>query len=1375
MTWPGKVVDVERSQCGPDFFEREYGKPCAFSSDWIKEHGHCEGGTYKLEDGALAFTTGPKGFTFGFGPHPGDKSLPSVRFGSGWQGGGPLLLHLALQQDVDETEWLFRSTCYFSPKLKVEKDFMVKGKGKRNLVVELGGSHFWWIPDGFTLSCLTPGAKVKIWNMKLAPTSADIFFRKSFTLPEKPVLAHASFMPCANYDLRVNGKVVDSGVPKAGTIKNVDLAPYLVKGENTISFRKRFITSSDSDPSLLFESVAVGRDGHVTHIVGDDSWRASTKADGDWVKPRLSTYSIPMADGKQVASGIEPKHMGMLDAAPTGRQYPVFDIDETPAFLCRLPAGVKGKLLPRLDIFKAGTKDKVESLEAPSPKDAGDFTTYEFLPKVREPGPYRLEWTLLDTSGKALENRREELVIVGPVPQDKLPLARFEAELAKRMKLVAKIDCTAAPLDSEFLDHAGMYNAALTNKGKVVSADGMTYRETGSGSYDYFSYRLHGLKRGEPYIVEVVVPDNRDRLVHSGVVETYPMAMGWNPSNGGRGWFSTTGSCLTGRGVYPLTNRKLALRYVYHPGSMAAAVVVMSGLRDAPAAACEINVYQVEGGLPALELPPTARTFGQHNERFSTMAVTMASDNPREATNSYFWVNGHRDGWANWYKALERKVKWLRYQGQNMAVEGIYMYGNVGGYPSVKDNPYLDDGGLDIPNLMLRMYAKNGIRCFLGVEYNISVSLKEADTVTDRRMREESAPSAMMVDREGRQQLSVNFLNPMTERSILDTLGEIHDRYQGIGKADGIFLVAGNYWVPAFSDRVGYDDLTCDLFEKETGVKLSIDAADTERFQKRHALLNGDHQALWREWRALKVRDFLKKLSARMGEWKVVVAPEWYNKADVFGGAGSNRRDRGNAMEKALNSLSLPLDLYSGQHGPHLLAPLQEVDWSFGKNSLEDDLLPFHGWNSNPGSRTIMKRLDAMYLSNCLNEIDCPANAAKRWLFNHTTRAAFDVRGAGDNCMHRIVDAIRDHTPKDLFVAWLDCNLVTAHGEQERRFAKAFLSTPEADFQPLPEAGAKGITAQTAVLKDGSTCLRLVNDSPYPVSGHFSARAKAVRDLVFDADLRPGLLDHDYQIEMRPNDIRIYKIAGLRGQVNCDFAFPGDVAASLKKEAEHLLAQRKFLEDVPGDMVARLYAALGSGDAYALHATLDDFEVASKVKLAKRELAALDWQAKLLEDLEKTGAAQIDCGSASLHIDPKGRRWLPDQTWIGCGAYGNENASFADRGAMAIANTDSPRPYQTEAYGDHVFYRIPVPNGNYNFILHTAETYEPIKRAGVREFSVKFNGQLWEKKVDPFADAGGFAKAVTLTENNVRVSDGQLVLEFLGGVGVQGIEIEKAK
>jgi hypothetical protein len=1404
MTWPGRITDADRVWVGADFFTAEYGRPCVFTRDWVSEFGYSRDADYRLEGGTMVFTTGAKGFTFGFGGIPDDLARPSVRLGAAW---GPcrkdhLRLSMGIEQDTEETAWEF-SLSRFTRHNEAPARFLVRGKGRQEAAFDVGLVRTLGAATGFSLRCTTPGASVRLGSLRLAPSSANVHFRRSVDLARRPMLARISFLANSleSFDLFVNGKRVDGGtrIYPAGKLRHVEIAPLLVAGRNIIAFRRECVMWSQSTPDLLLEGVAVDGEGMLTRILGDQEWRCALNApvgwesdgfdDIAWARPRLSPYAIALANGTAIATGLEPRHMGMLDAVPDGRQYPVFGPGEQPAFLLRLPVGVQGRLMPRLDVRRDGGEAVAETVAAGEAVAAGGLVEFRFRPTVREAGPYRLDWTLCDRSGQVVESRREEMVLAGPIAQEVLPLASFEADLAGRLEPVRRIDCSReSGGDGEFIDHSGMYGTPSTGKGRVVRTEAVAWRETGSGAYDYFAYRLHlpESARGEPHLVEVVVPDNRLRYVYSCVVETFPLPFCNNPwPLGSRGWMGASGACLTGGRWYPLSQGTKSLRYIYHPGSLTAAVVVMSGLANAPAAATAINIYRIRGGLPALAVPPSARSFGSHNERVSVTALSTASENPLEL-DAGIRRSGHRDAWRNWYRAIERKIRWLRFQGQNMSVEGVFMYAE-GDVPSLAHNHSVGNQDFDLPHLLLRMYASNGIRCLLGFEYCNSPEMeaKGEGTVSDRRMWLGEA-GVHAVDRHGRQLVGsfvsdgVNFLVPAVEKRLLGTLGEIRDRYRNLGAA-GVFLVTGDWWAPGFvhgnyrdldATEVGYDDLTCSRFERDTGLDLGVEAGDPQRFQKRYDRLMGAHRELWLHWRGEKVLDSVQRLGERIRDgdnpWELFLYPSTDNwPRSPFLDHASTRADRDGCLATYLGAQGLPLESYVGRKDLRLVTPLHEVDY-FIKRRQDDATLPWHGWNTNPGTREVLRRLDTLYMSTQLNEVDLPAAAATKWIWSHTARGVFVLRGAGDNAMHHFVNAMRDHTPRTTFYSWIDCNLDTAFGEQQRRFAKAYYATPEADFAALPADRALGVVAQAAPRR-GGCWLRLVNASPHPLSG--TIRGGACRDQVYDRDLVADP-QGGCRMDLAPNDIRI--IAAEAGQelISCRFAFPEAVSAGLRQRAAQVIGQPRLLRSMPGDLVARLFTGLKAEDDYLIHDTLADFEVASRLERVDAELQALGLQAKLLEDLARLGSARIDCAGLSEATDLQGRRWLPDQTWLDCGAYGNQGASFADRGSLPIAGTTAERIYQTEAYGSRVIYRIPVPAGTYHVHLHLAETYAPIQRAGVRLFSVRVEDHLWERKVDPFAAAGGFAKAVVLSERQVNASDGLIEIELLGGVGLQGIEIE---
>jgi hypothetical protein len=1420
MKHPGKFVpNKDREWSGKDFFVDEFGVPCNFSKlDDMKEIKKFmrfdDKGKHEFKDGALEFTSGKKGFWFAFGPEPGTYGTPSLRFGCKWgkHRKDRYRIKMTIEQNLPKTQWEV-STFGFQGRYRNIKKFTVKGKKEQvfeadaGIVRNLLDSFSRRGMCGFRLDCKTPNATVKIKDIKIAPYTGNVYFRKTINLPESPVIAHASYEAPVTYDLYVNGKLVDKGTdvyPK-GSTKTIDLKPYLKKGKNTIAVRKEFFGWSGGKPEFIFEGVSVGKDGKITRILSPQGWKSSLNFQKDWMKPGFDdakwkkpqaypglhhVINARAADGKTYWTGVDPKHMGMLQAEPFGQKYPVWGYDKEAKFKVVMPSGVKDKS-PRLKIYKAQTKETVTTIAAPQGKIKGDLNEYIFTVKDIGVGAFRLEWEVVDKSGKVLEMNRQELIMAGPIEQDEVGLADFEKEFDERLELTRKIDCSAPQkTNEEFIDHAGMNSSAKINKGNVIAANGMKYRETGKSAWDWFAYRLHGLEIGQPYLAEVIVPDNRDRYIYSGIIEQWPIGFECNFPDGEWPNHTATGACITGVDQ-PLSMGKKKIRFVFWPGSKCSAIFVMSGFRVFPAAACEINIYKIKGDLPALKVPESKRMFGSHNERISVMSLTTGiSENPlMQASNRR--KNGLRDGWLNWYRAIERKIKWLRFQGRNMTVEGVFMY-NHGDYPSLKNNDSISNQELDAPLLAIKMYNYNKINCMLGVEYQTSpqVWATEANHTSGRIMWE-TGKGIHQVDKHGRQVVGgngsgINFMHPKGAELILDCIGEIYDFYKNAGDVRGLFMVVGSWWQPAFtvasltdigSTDVGYGDYTVGLFEKETGVKLGVDQKDPQRFMKRFEKLMGKHRALWLYWRAKKLREFFDKVEKTVSsgkcKWPLYIKPAIRLKHNPFLEADSTRKERDEYYDVMYTESALPLEMYKDDPAINIIAEAKV--WS-------KFLSPFENWmyckgmTNNRGARKIVKELGSIYfhLHKGLDEVDQPADAAKKWIWSRTGRGVFLARWAGENAMAEYVNVLSWTIPKVLFYGWLDCNMDTGTGREVRRFAKSFLVTPEAEFKTLPGKNVKGVVAETAT-KDGKAYLRLVNNCPYYSKGSFKTNASKAVDLVYDRELSSGFMSGGaYSLELKPYDMRIIELTGASGDITCEFHLEAKVSKEIFEKTEYVLSDSFCLENIPGDIVALMFKALQERDAYALRVLMDDFEAKSAIAKAETNRLAMKNQKKLLEDLKK-GKARIICATENEYKAPDGSRWLPDQKFANCGAYGNEGTTYADRGDLEIKGTDIDRVYQTEAYGGLVAYKIPVPKGEYNVYLHFAETYIRNRAPNLRRIGVKVNNIAHPEKIDPFKMAGGWAKAYILKMKNIPAYDGMIEIEMTGGVGVNGIEIERVK
>ncbi|MCF6177685.1 MAG: hypothetical protein L3J71_18165, partial [Victivallaceae bacterium] len=1284
------------------------------------------------------------------------------------------------------------------------KEFTVTGQGTQSFAGKLGFVRV-VIPAplvvGIQFDCLTPNVKVQVEKISIAPASKEIFFRRKFMLNQAPVMAKATFRVCPSYELYINGKKVDAGskVYPAGIQKTVNIQPYLRKGENTVAFGREFYSWSGGNPNWRFEGFAVDREGKLTRLLGDTKWKCTVKRQSNWMQADFNDSGwknavltdiskedyITLPNGKKVGTGLDPAHMGMLNVTPNDRKFPVFTDSETPVFIVKIPAGLTDKTtlsyyIKNQDSGVVGKRTVVKPQYSESAGLAISKVKLTTLPT----GPYRIYWKLTATAGQIFDNRSDEFIVTGPIAQDLIKPANYERELERRMKLVRTIDCATASTDNrEFLDHAGMYNTPKLNKGRIVKKDGMTYRETGQNMYDYFAYRLHDMKLGEPYLIEIIIPDNDIRGIYSGVVEQLPVPFPNNPAAGSRGWFSTTASCITGK-RYPLTGKTKKLRYLYFPGSQTAAVVIMNAAGGKAAAASKINIYTLKGGVPGMEMPKSQRMFGTHFERVSQSAVSGHGGNPllRQFTMDY-----RRNNWYYWYKIAERKIKLLRFQGMNMTIEGAYMYSH-GEIPIVKGNTNIAEAVIDPLQVMIQMYKANNIHCLLGFEFITSPSLQvELDRAgSQRQLRTGKAATIYFLDRTGKPVISslgcgLNFLHPAVKNATMELISFIYDNYQATGGVDGLFMVSGSWWLPTFSvlnslpDEVGYGDLTVGLFEKESGIKLAVKRNSPNRFEQRFKLLTGKYRKRWMQWRTRKVLDFFKaveaRITAKQHKWPLYLCATLIGKGkngayNKFVVQSATQQMRNKAWKQAYNKVNLPLEKYRGLPGINLVLSLHKQTFKGAKSSA--DFLPMHGWNTNQSLVAASK--DFPWLYSCLDgldEKDCPATAAENWIWSHTARAAFIIRGAEANAAEEFVNMSKTVVPKMIINAWTDCNWESSGTQSLRMFCRAFYATPDADFKNMADDRRYyGISAaQTAVIgKDA--WLRLVNATPYPLTGWLNAEGKMVRDMVYDKEL-PG---QRIKLIMRPYSVRIFKCTNAKPAVfSCKLSLPNKTADDTLKLGRIVLQQSSLLKKIPAPLIAKLRKYSSKpGDAVKVLGILDNFEVATRL-LGVFDKPSILNQQRLLKQFKK-GRARIICASTKPYTDLNGNLWLPDQNFNGS-SYGNEFANFADRGSLPIAGTKSPRVYQTEAYGKQLFYHFPVPNGTYKVYVHIAETYPPNRKKG-RLFSIKV-GPVTKKNINPVKKAGGFAKPYIVVWKNVVVKNGILSIEAWGGVGLSGIEIER--
>lgn len=1389
-TWRGMTMHTPRmtendlSPCGPDFFEYEYGQSCRFHRDILKEFGGKADAPYRIVNNAMEFNTGSKGFSFQFGSERGGLEESSIRFGTAW---GPQMQFFCaaefdLEQSVPETEWIF-SYAEVSPSgrwgaFQSGKKFRIKGNGRfRVPLMNIGWRNF--RIQGIKFTCATPNARIRLKSLRITPVAGDAFWRREFDLNFIPVKALLSwFNNTDTYELFINGKEVARGrnYLRSG-MESFDIRPFLKRGRNVIAMHQK---CNSPGTSLRLEAAAVGPNGETVFFSGgrdwkfsqippDSKWTSIGFDDSAWQTPRLGKAGIQrLPNGDLAFDGFNPLHMGPLDVKPEGQKYPVFDHDRPIRYTARIPDGIADPEI-ELRITDSDTGKLLESLTGKNGKKDGSFRAFSVEPKLREPGAYYLNWTLR-SGKKVLDTRKDELIVAGPVKQDFLPLKEFEKNLESRLELVQKIDCTASAGNESFLDHSSQHSAPALNVGKVTEKNGIRRRETGKAMYDFLVWHLN-LKRehlGQAMIAEVVIPADTPQYLYASVVESFPIPFANNGGElGSRGWPNASGCAFNG-GLYPLERGTKTLRFVFFPASLNSCIMLQNGLSGIPSSVTKINIYRVRGGLPALQLPETGRYYGLHNERI----VFTNWAGYRNAAEQGNYKEARVDSWINFYRAMERKIQWLRYQGHNTVVEGIYMY-NSGDIP---DRKFMVGTEFDRFHLLLKMYRHNGIRPFLGIEYlrGIDLSVEGLDNVSDRKIHRGEARGIYTVDRYGRQNIDyggngLNVFHPVVWNSLLYTVKAIYRNYDGIGDPLGLFMVNGRWWLPGFpangqdSLDISYDDDTIEQFEKETGIHLNLPFRGRKRFADRHALLTTRYKTQWISWRNRKILEKQTQLreAVRRGKQKwnlaLYMLPEYENPTP-FDSDSASVKSRNEYVKTSRMKAGFPPENYRGKEG--VIDFIGARSTKMTENNAD---LSVYGYNTSRSFQEIMRNSNALYLGCIgLNEnIGSRIPAAKKWYWKANNVTVYDKKPLGDFAYADLLNTIREFTPKYILHGWIDVNVTTGHGDQNRRFVKAFYATPEVPFQ-LAE-NVTGIQCETS-----GPWLRLVNATAYPLTGVLESSGE-FRDCVYDT-----VCSGKTTCRIRPYSILIFRsMTGKAEDIKGAFRFHPEREKEILLMGETILKEPSLKRKIKRENRKRLSEAWKRKNVYALQAEMDRFEVLNYAMKFFASAGAIKNQKRLEQMLESEGAARINAGADADYVDEDGNLWLPDQSYTGFNAYGNEYGIRVSRGKMAIRSTRAPEVFRSEIYGRQMFYHVPVPAGTYTVKLHIAETFTGNRESG-RLITITVNGKK-KKNLNPVVFSGGFATAGCVTWSGINAEDELITISMEGSPLLNGIEIRKEK
>jgi len=451
--------------------------------------------------------------------------------------------------------------------------------------------------------------------------------------------------------------------------------------------------------------------------------------------------------------------------------------------------------------------------------------------------------------------------------------AGFGQEAAKP-RLLCRIDCCQELPAEKYFQHGDV---------RIVDSPIGKYREAEGKPLSRFGFRFPIENVGKPHLVVVRYPDDKRRMMCMMEGTCYDLTEGvftdWSQ---------------------PLSGKIQEIRRIYWPRWTDCSLVLMTWSTGEPAAASEIEVYELPE-LSPVNLPEPVgssprRTIGIEFEDPCGKGMSLGALSPED--------------WQ------DRMIQYMRYTGQNLLTYPVVWYHGPH-YPSDTE-PCQDLGSVTAPdrkmysfsttkptdwvNPMLKRFEKEGLEFQASMtllrlgslmkEMNIDLASIQGGAETYNNMRSDNkvqdgtqdwtVPYNVMekpVDLTSKQKIwaygerndtcskgpMFNPIHPKVQQAIVNVVREIAQKY---GSSPAFRGIALNVWHATIcwfgTPEIGYDDYTVNLFSLETGIEIPVDAKAVDRFSKRYDFLMKNHRQRWLDWRCAKIAELFRAMRDAM-------------------------------------------------------------------------------------------------------------------------------------------------------------------------------------------------------------------------------------------------------------------------------------------------------------------------------------------------------------------------------------------------------------------------------------------------------------------------------------------------------------------------------
>lgn len=656
-----------------------------------------------------------------------------------------------------------------------------------------------------------------------------------------------------------------------------------------------------------------------------------------------------------------------------------------------------------------------------------------------------------------------------------LALAPLERSTVGKMKLkrVMAIDLSQN-LGPDLLCEDG--------ESRIVDSPLGPYREAAPRRFSRFVVRTPLNKTGL-HLLRITYPDDKARTCE---------ITAWSPAPPDR-WNVQTGYS-TG-GVYPLSNRLQTMDCVLWARDVNQAVGFITWTENQPAAAARVEVFEIEGRLPAApaSVGPSARQIGLY----------------WEDAQPFTWCLG---GEGRSLEAFDRVVTnlcdYMDYSGQNVLYHPAVWYdGPV--YNSLVETRVTGRGGAggaDFPTagwmeILLHRFTERGFKFYPTLNVHRLASLVVSMNADETRVKAgEPTYNAVTWDNKvlsetwHHQPPAFNALHPRVSGQVLALVDELADRYAQSPAFGGVlFHLTKCQLLQLGGLEIGYDDWSIAEFEKDTGLTLPVAERNPERFSQRYEWLMANAKERWIAWRCARMADYYgeaaRRLQRHRSDLQLVLSmwvPALIN-TDVL-----KRWQAGERLIVQTREQGVDPTLLGTRPGIALQKYLGPSDhrWRIARarpgTEAEKTALSIRAADFNTPQMLDYRttgQFSVFLYNRCFESQSSPEGKPGYWKpirtdwYQDPSWRASAVAPAHEHFMEYYAHSMALYDPVAIAVGGFTVGTVGHEGRVER-FARVFRQLPVGDWESIPGLGehVAGRTLRTA----GKRYLYLVNDSPQP-------------------------------------------------------------------------------------------------------------------------------------------------------------------------------------------------------------------------------------------------------------------------------------------------------